>query len=586
MKNLKVAAKLIFSFLLIAALMAAVGIMGITGMLQIEQSGAYMYENVAEPLPYLARVQETLQNIRVYVREMVIASMSGDMEQVERDFAEIASKMPYMAENLDAYEAALHDGTEAQRLFREARSLYENGLTPTVLAIYDASQRGDVDSISRHMETCRTLSDSILTNFDTCMDLKVIQAEDASREATALARTRLIMIITILVVAMAAAIFFAFYISSLIAKPLVATAQFFKQAATTGEITCPPEVNEMFNRFKKNKDEIGQMITDCDNFMDSIICVSDELAVIADGDLSIDVKTLSEKDTIGVSLQKVTSNLNGMFSDIHASTAQVSSASKQIADGAQALAQGTTEQAAVIEQLSSSVSEIALKTASNAEMAGRAASLAGTIKENAEKGSRQMDEMMEAVREINTAGQSISKVINVIDDIAFQTNILALNAAVEAARAGQHGKGFAVVAEEVRNLAAKSAEAAKDTGNLISNSIEKAQLGSRIAGETAASLIEIVTGINESSQIVDEIAKSSDEQTHSITQINIGIDQVAHVIQQNSATAEQSAAASEEMSGQSAILEDLIAQFRLKTDAYEGRLPSGAPLHLTSKRPY
>jgi methyl-accepting chemotaxis protein len=237
-------------------------------------------------------------------------------------------------------------------------------------------------------------------------------------------------------------------------------------------------------------------------------------------------------------------------------------ASKQISNGAQTLAQGSTEQAASVQQLSSSITEIALKTKDNAEMAGRASALANTIKGNAEKGSRQMDEMMGAVKEINAASQSINKVIKVIDDIAFQTNILALNAAVEAARAGQHGKGFAVVAEEVRSLAAKSAEAAKDTGSLIANSMEKAELGSRIATETAASLTEIVAGINESSQIVSEIAKSSDEQSRGITQVNQGIEQVANIVQQNSATAEESAAAAEELNSQSNMLEDLLIQFK------------------------
>ena len=249
-------------------------------------------------------------------------------------------------------------------------------------------------------------------------------------------------------------------------------------------------------------------------------------------------------------------------------------AAKQISDGAQSLAQGSTQQAASIEQLSSSVAEIASKTKTNAEIAGKTAALAHTIIANAEKGSLQMDEMIGAVKDIDEASQSIGKIIKTIDDIAFQTNILALNAAVEAARAGQHGKGFAVVAEEVRNLAAKSAEAAKDTGTMIQDSMEKAQFGTRIAGETAASLTEIITGINESSLLIDAIEKSSEEQTHGIEQINTGIDQVAQVVQQNSATAEESAASSEEMSSQANILEKLLVRFT-NDDEEEARRLTG-----------
>jgi hypothetical protein len=259
-----------------------------------------------------------------------------------------------------------------------------------------------------------------------------------------------------------------------------------------------------------------------------------------------------------VETQKAEAELVGRIKDVSKTFV---AGSGNIADGAQALASGATEQAATIQQLSGSMSEIAEKTKRNAEIANKTAGLADAIRDNAERGSRQMDEMIAAVQDINASSHNISKVIKVIDDIAFQTNILALNAAVEAARAGQHGKGFAVVADEVRSLAAKSAVAAKDTESLIANSVEKSELGVRIAGDTSASLADIVSGVNDSNALITEMAASSEEQSKGIEQINTGIDQVAQVVQQNSATAEQSAASAEQMRQQVRSLEQLVEQF-------------------------
>ena len=294
--------------------------------------------------------------------------------------------------------------------------------------------------------------------------------------------------------------------------------------------------------------------------------IKERMHGLADGDLVTESVYDFQGDFVLIkdSINEIVQNFNQILNEVNSASTEVSTGAKQVADGAQSLAQGSTEQAATIEELSASISDISEKTKTNAQMAGRAASLADTIRDNAEKGSSQMDGMIGAVKEINQSSQDISKVIKVIDDIAFQTNILALNAAVEAARAGQHGKGFAVVAEEVRNLASKSAEAAKDTAGLIENSMEKAELGSRIAGETAGSLSEIVSGINESAALFTDIAKSSEEQSSGIGHINVGISHVEQVVQQNSATAEESAAASEEMHGQAEMLQQLIKRFRLR----------------------
>ena len=257
--------------------------------------------------------------------------------------------------------------------------------------------------------------------------------------------------------------------------------------------------------------------------------VGDELRTVANGNLDVKVHVRSEHDILS-----------------------------------QSLAQGAAEQSLTVQALSSSINEITDKTKDNATLAGKAAELASAIKTSAEQGNRQMGEMLKAVGEISSASQDISKVIKVIDDIAFQTNILALNAAVEAARAGQHGKGFAVVAEEVRSLAAKSAEAAKDTGTLISNSMEKAEHGAHIAKNTAESLVEIVNGINESNEIISEIASASEMQITGITHINSGINQVAKIVQQNSAAAEESAAAVQKLNAQSDKMKTMVSRFKMR----------------------
>ena len=374
------------------------------------------------------------------------------------------------------------------------------------------------------------------------------------------------------VVGLAVAIFVILRIANMISKPMVPLATFFNRAAEKGDIEFNQSEMSILSAVMDNSDEVAQLASAIVKYMKQLSLEMKLLERVADGDLTITPEILSDRDVVGNALSKVAENLNNMFSEIQSSTSQVATGSKQIADGAQALAQGSTQQTSSVQQLSASIGEIAQQTKLNADMAVKAASLASEIKGSAEKGSKQMDEMMSAVRDISTSSQNISKVIKSIDDIAFQTNILALNAAVEAARAGQHGKGFAVVAEEVRNLAAKSAEAAKDTEHLIADSIEKAELGSRIADSTAASLTEIVSGIAESNQLVSDIAKSSEEQSGGIEQVNRGIDQVAHVIQQNSATAQQSAAASQEMSGQSLMLEELISRFKLKNTKGFGSL--------------
>jgi len=373
-----------------------------------------------------------------------------------------------------------------------------------------------------------------------------------------------VMSVVIVIIAVVIALSLAIVISGNISKPLSLLTSFMKNAGETGDLTLRPEDIASIEKYASSKGEIGQVVSGSASLIKHITRISKELESIADGDLTVDLEVLSDSDVVGQSLRKMEGNLNSMFNEIRNSSDSVSGVAKQVSDGAQCLAERSVRQAEAIHELKNSISVISEKTTANAAMANKTSELSLKIKDNADKGSRQMDEMITAVSEINEASKSISKIIKTIDDIAFQTNILALNAAVEAARAGQHGKGFAVVAEEVRNLATKSADAAKDTSSMIQNSMAKAELGTRIVNETASSLKEIATGINETSLFITEIAAATDEQSNGVSHINIGIDQVAQVVQQNSATAQESAAASEEMKMQSDILQQLISQFNLK----------------------
>ena len=568
MKNMRLSVKLITGFAIVLCLTLVVGIVGIFGLTSMLKSAEAIYQEKALPLADLSKSIESFQNLRLNLRNSVIytgledklAKVDQDMEKCYTDFETAVNK----------YKPTM-SSENARKTFDTLMDEYTTTFVPGIEKVLANAKLGmDSQDLMAQLGLLTPSGERINGYFDELMSARMDTMSASNAALEKLNRTLLLTIIAVILLAIIVGAFMALFISNLISKPINPITVFMKKAGSTGDISLTKLDEEIISKTAGQKDEIGQLIGSTAQFVKRLHDVSKTLETLAAGDLTVDLKLLSEQDVIGKSLQKVIENLNGMFSEIQSATSQVSIGSKQIADGAQTLAQGSTEQASAVQELSASISEIAQKTKKNAEMAGDAATLAFNIKENAEKGTMQMDQMMQAVREINDASQNISKVIKAIDDIAFQTNILALNAAVEAARAGQHGKGFAVVAEEVRNLAAKSAQAAKETGSLIANSIEKAEIGSRIANDTATSLGEIVSGINESNRIVDDIAKSSEEQSLGIEQINCGIDQVAQVVQQNSATAEESAAASQQMSGQADSLEELISHFKLRNS--QGRI--------------
>lgn len=321
--------------------------------------------------------------------------------------------------------------------------------------------------------------------------------------------------------------------------------------------------------------EIMGFFRECADGLSSNARVASE---IANYNLTVDVAPCSDKDLLGNALKKLVKDNNDVMSMIKRASLEVNTGAGQVAAASQSLAQGSTEQASAIEQVTASIRDIAAKTKDNASQANEANKLVHMASEDAADGNRRMTEMKTAMKEINDSSENISKIIKVIDDIAFQTNILALNAAVEAARAGSYGKGFAVVAEEVRNLASKSSQAATETAAMIEDSIDKVHAGSTLADETAAALANIVEQVQKIVDITSNIAIASNNQATALAQVDQAIEQVSQVVQTNSATSEECAAASEQLSGQATNLLGTIERFKLKGNAYNDYGYSGNSL--------
>lgn len=372
-------------------------------------------------------------------------------------------------------------------------------------------------------------------------------------------------------ISVAVSVVFGVYITHGITQPVTELEQ-AARAMAKGEFSA---VRVAYD----SRDELGSLAGDIRSMVKTLTDVIQNetyiLNEMAEGNFSVhserDEYYIGEFEQLLRSMKKINRGLSELLLQISQSADNVAASSEQVSSGSQNLAQGTTEQAASVEELTGMMSEISDQAYRNSRDAQEASEKAQMVKENATESSRSMQEMVKAMAEISGKSDEIRKIVKTIEDFSFQTNILALNAAVEAARAGDRGKGFSVVANEVRSLANQSSAASKSTAALIQSSLQAVENGRKIANETDNALAEVVSGIDNVSELLFHITDASSKQFDANRQVTENINLISEVIQTNSATAEECAAASEELASQAQLLKELVSHFKL-ADLAESRV--------------
>jgi methyl-accepting chemotaxis protein len=653
--NLKIASKLLIGFLLISVVAGGIGYVGITQISKVATADEMLYAHMTIPLMHLADLNKGFLNIRVNVRDLMLARTENESKTYQENLSQLEQDIQtYIA----AYEEDLttQEEKDIYKEFSKGVDVYFADVQQFIQLLNASNKQGALDYMrGDFLAQAKYTSDQL----DKLRDIKVGLAKQTSESNTKLAKDAKLIMLSFIGVGIVLAIGLGLWLASIVGRPLRKITRVCDRLAI-GDLD--QEVNLL-----STKDEIGALAES----MTKIISSQKELAEVANrvakGDLDLHIIERSEKDVLSQSMQQVLNALTGLVNEAVALTKnaaegkldkrghadkfeggyraivegvnntldavihpinealeilervaardlmarvkgnykgdfarikevlnkaiqnlddalaqvsvgseQVASASGQISGSSQSLSQSSSEQASSLEEVASSLQEMGSMTKQNTSNAKEAQRLSEAARNSTVKGVDSMKRLSSAMDQIKESSDSTAKIVKTIDEIAFQTNLLALNAAVEAARAGDAGKGFAVVAEEVRNLAMRSADAAKNTSGLIEESVRKAEGGVAINQEVLRNLQEINEHAEKVTEVMAEIASASEQQNQGIEQINKAIEQMNQVTQATAAGAEESASAAEELAGQAAEMKSMVQAFRLTTAGRKSVAPRPA----------